>query len=68
MAFREETSAFFDELSNIVDAQMKDRQQGVDMTNESPFSSMLTRDEEPVIPQQEVLEPFEPEVITRQGV
>jgi hypothetical protein len=68
MAFREETAAFFDELTNIVDEQMKDRQQGMEASNESPFSSMLTRDEEPIIPQQEVLEPFEPEVITRQGV
>jgi len=68
MGFREQTSAFFDELTNIVNQQMKDKAQGEERESETPFSSTLTQDEEPVPAQEEVVEDAEPEVITRQGV
>lgn len=65
MGFREQTSAFFDELTQIVDDQLKAREQGPE--GESPFSSMLTQDEEPVTPEPGVVEQ-EPEILTRHGV
>lgn len=68
MGFREQTSAFFDELTNIVNQQMKDKAQAEEQESETPFSSMLTQDEEPVSTSEEVVEDAEPEIITRQGV
>jgi len=68
MSFREQTSGFFDELTNIVNEQMKMKHQGETAESEAPFSSMLTQDEEPVPEEAGVLEEPEPEVITRQGL
>lgn len=68
MSFRRQTSAFFDELTNIVNEQIKMKSEGENAESETPFSSMLTQDEEPVTEQAGVLEEPEPEVITRQGL
>ena len=66
MSFKDQTSSFFDELSSMLDERQKDRDSDLDIRNDRPYSSLLTRDEEPSTdygPQQ-VDEP-EPEVITR---
>jgi len=67
MAFAEQVSAFFDELSHIVDQQRRLKAEGMDRLNDRPFSSMLTQDEEPV--QQLPEAPYEPEpsVVVRTG-
>jgi hypothetical protein len=59
-------SSYFDELSSIVDAQKKEKEEGMDMRDDRPFSSMLTADEEPTEDYNpaQVGEP-EPEVIVR---
>lgn len=66
MSFSEQTAAFADELSEILDKEQKDREADLDIRNDRPYSSLLTRDEEPSSdynPQQ-ADEP-EPEVVTR---
>ena len=66
MAFADSTSAFFDELSSILEGQQADKEEHMDMTNDRPYSSMLTQDEEPVDrgnPHSVDLD--EPEVVTR---
>lgn len=68
MAFKDETSAFFDELSKIIDMQTAGREQGALQGEDRPFSSMLTQDEEPVTPQEEVLHNTDPEMISRYGM
>jgi len=66
MSMKQEMSAFFDELTNIVNDQQRQREAELDRQTGRPYSSLLTQDEEPVADynplQQE--EP-EPEVITR---
>ena len=66
MAFSEQTSGFFDELSAILDEESKAREADLDIKNDRPYSSLLTRDEEPSAeynPQQ--VEEEAPEVVTR---
>lgn len=67
MAFSEQMSSFFDELSAIVDQQRRMKADGMDRINDRPYSSMLTQDEEPV--QQLPEAPYEPEpsVVIRTG-
>jgi hypothetical protein len=66
MSFREQTSAFFDELTKILDAEKAEREADMDLRSGRPFSSELTQDEEPTSeysPAQ--TEEAEPEVVTR---
>jgi hypothetical protein len=66
MSFMSQTSAFFDELSNIMDDQQQARADAMELRSERPYSSLLTQDEEPTQdynPQQ--LEEPDPEVVTR---
>ena len=66
MAFREQLSAFHDELTAIVDDMKKKREADMDQRTERPYQSLLTQDEEPGLdynPQQ--AEESEPEVVTR---
>ena len=66
MSFSQESSAFFDELTKIIDQQQSEREEEMDRSEATPYSSLLTQDEEPsesYNPQQ-VEEP-EPEVVTR---
>lgn len=66
MAFADSTASFFDELSSILKAQQADKEEYMDKTNDRPYSSMLTQDEEPVDNgQPQSLDYEEPEVITR---
>jgi hypothetical protein len=67
MAFSEQMSSFFDELSAIVDQQRRIKADGMDRLNDRPYSSMLTQDEEPV--QQLPEAPYEPDpsVVIRTG-
>lgn len=65
MSFSEQTSAFFDELENIIDEQKKSNQGEVNPQTERPYSSLLTQDEEPAEEQQQPAQEPEPEVITR---
>ena len=46
-AFRDTLSSYFDELSSIVDEQKKQKEEGQDIRDDRPYSSMLTQDEEP---------------------
>jgi hypothetical protein len=65
-SFRDTLSGYFDELSSIVEEQKKNKEEGLDVRDDRPYSSMLTQDEEPsgeANPSQ-VDEP-EPEVIVR---
>lgn len=65
-SFLEQTKSFFDELSNIAEQQQEEREQEGYMTNDRPYSSMLTQDEEPVDdPNPHTVEQEEPEVVTR---
>jgi hypothetical protein len=66
MSLAQESSAFFDELTKIIDQQQAEREDEMDKRDASPYSSQLTQDEEPseeYNPHQ-VEEP-EPEVVTR---
>ena len=66
--FTDSTSAFFNELSSILDAKQKEKEDGLDLRSDRPYSSLLTQDEEPIAdysPMQ--LDWQEPEVITRSG-
>jgi hypothetical protein len=66
MSFSEQTSAFFDELENIINEQKKSNQGEVNPQTERPYSSLLTQDEEPTDQQQQPpAQETEPEVITR---
>jgi hypothetical protein len=65
-SFRNMLSSYFDELTSIVDEQKKQKEEGMDVRDDRPYSSLLTQDEEPsgeANPSQ-VDEP-EPEVIVR---
>lgn len=66
MSFAQQSSAFFDELSKIMDQQQRSRDDSIETRSDRPYSSLLTQDEEPTQnynPQQ--LEEPEPEVVTR---
>lgn len=66
MAFADSTSSFFDELSDILKERQAEREEHMDLTNDRPYSSMLTQDEEPTdsgYPHSVDYE--EPEVVTR---
>jgi len=68
-AFANTTSAFFDELSKILESQQSEKEDGMDMRNDRPYSSLLTQDEEPnsdYIPNQVYWQ--EPEIVTRGGI
>ena len=68
MSFAQQTSAFFDELSSILDKERKVREEDIDRHSGRPFSSELTQDEEPVderSPYQ--VEDTEPEAYVRGG-
>jgi len=68
MSFRDSLSSYFDELSEIVNEQKKQKEESMDIRDDRPYSSMLTQDEEPsgeANPAQ--IEETEPEVITRSG-
>lgn len=67
-SFRDMLGGYFNELSSIVDEQKKQKEDGMDVRDDRPFSSMLTQDEEPSgesSPDQ--IEEQEPEVIVRGG-
>ena len=66
MAFLDQTSAFFDEVTKILESKSMSRDDAMETRSERPYSSLLTQDEEPTQdynPQQ--LEEPEPEVVTR---
>lgn len=65
MAFKEQMSAFLDELSGIIDEQKKVKEEGMDLQSDTPFSSQLTQDEEPSNYSPEYMGEAEPEVIMR---
>jgi len=68
MSFRDTLSSYFDELSSIVSDQKKQKEEGMDVRDDRPYSSMLTQDEEPTgEAQPSQVEETEPEVITRSG-
>ena len=67
MAFTDQMSAFFDELSAIVSQQRRMKAEGMDRLNDRPFSSMLTQDEEPVQQLPEAPYEIEPSVVVRTG-
>lgn len=66
MPFADSTSSFFDELSSILNAQKADKEEHMNLTNDRPYSSMLTQDEEPVDDgHPHSADHGEPEVVTR---
>jgi len=68
MAFADQTSSFFSELSDILDQKKKVRDEGINIREDRPFSALLTQDEEPDgegNPASTELE--EPEVVIRGG-
>ena len=66
MSFQEQTSAFFDELTRILDNEKADREADIDQRSGRPFSAELTQDEEPTSDYNpQPVEESEPEVITR---
>lgn len=63
-SFSDMLSSYFDELTSIVSEQKKQKEEGMDIRNDSPFSSMLTQDEEPLEERSPTqAEEAEPEVI-----
>jgi len=65
-SFSDMLGGFHDELSSIVDEQKRQKEEGQDIRDDRPFSSMLTRDEEPSgEPNPAQIEEQEPEVIVR---
>lgn len=65
-SFRDMLGGFHDELSSIIDEQKKQKEEGQDIRDDRPYSSLLTGDEEPsgeASPAQ--IEEPEPEVIVR---
>lgn len=68
MTFADSTGAFFDELSRISQEMQAKKEEGMNVQNDRPYSSLLTQDEEPISdysPMQ--LDSQEPEIITRSG-
>lgn len=64
-SFRDMLSGYFDELSSIVDEQKKQKEEGQDLRDDRPYSSLLTQDEEPTAEPAPPQIEEEPEVITR---
>jgi len=67
-SFADSTGAFFSELSKILEAKQHEKEEGMDLRSDRPYSALLTQDEEPIAdysPMQ--LDWMEPEVITRSG-
>ena len=65
-SFADATAAFFAELSDILTAQQQDKEEGMELKGDRPYSSLLTQDEEPMAdysPMQTAWQ--EPEIITR---
>ena len=68
MAFMDQTTSFFNELSDILDQKKQVRDEGINIREDRPFSSMLTQDEEPEGDGNPAsLELEEPEVVIRGG-
>jgi hypothetical protein len=65
MSFSDQTAAFFDELSSMVDEKKKENQGEVNPETGRPYSSLLTQDEEPRDHGSQGSLEQEPEVITR---
>lgn len=66
MAFAESSEAFFDELSKILESQQAEKEEGLDKRTDRPYSSLLTRDEEPEDERTpDMMDEEEPEVVTR---
>ena len=66
MSFADSSQAFFEELSDILKAQQAEKEEHMDRTNDRPYSSMLTQDEEPVDDgNPNTMDYEEPEVVTR---
>lgn len=64
--FTDSTTSFFDELGNILDEQREAKEDGWQMRDGRPYSSMLTQDEEPTLSRPpNAVDMLEPEVITR---
>lgn len=66
-SFADQTGSFFDELGNIVDEQKRQQEAGMEKEDPTPYSSMLTQDEEPTSDNPMASEEAEPEVVTRSG-
>lgn len=65
-SFLESSNSFFDELSEIEKEKQRKKEDHMDKTNDRPYSSMLTQDEEPVDDgNPATLDEEEPEVVTR---
>jgi hypothetical protein len=68
VAFSDQTSAFFDELSSILDADQKKREAHLEgqSDGQGPYSNLLTQDETPYVSYNPIaLEEPPPEVIVR---
>jgi len=66
--FVDATGSFFNELSQILEHQQAEKEEGMDLRSDRPYSSLLTQDDEPnsdYSPLQ--LDSQEQEVITRAG-
>ncbi len=66
-SFADQTGSFFDELGNILEDQKRQQEEGMGKEDPTPYSSMLTQDEEPTSDNPMASEEAEPEVITRNG-
>ena len=64
-SFADQTSSFFDELGNILEDQKRQQEEGMGKEDPTPYSSMLTQDEEPISDNPMASEEVEPEVVTR---
>lgn len=68
MSFKEQTSTFFDELSEIVDEQKRKREEDMNVQKGGrPFSSDLTQDEEPAGQDNPAEAEVEPSVVVRRA-
>jgi hypothetical protein len=65
-SFNQMTVSFFDELGNMELEKRRKKEDGMDLREDRPFSSLLTQDEEPISDgNPATLEIEEPEVVTR---
>jgi hypothetical protein len=70
VAFSDQTAAFFDELSSILDEEQRVREKHLEgmSDGQGPYSNLLTQDETPYAHYNPIaLEEPPPEVITRGG-
>ena len=66
MSFADSSKAFFDELSDMLEEQQAEKEKDLDKRTGRPYSSLLTRDEEPEDDRTpETSDEEEPEVVTR---